>query len=73
MPNNVNYGTGLIMGFVATISGVLMLGYGMLVDSYGHMMSLNVLILLAGVMTISSYLVPSSIDMRDHNGKYITE
>jgi len=62
MPNNVNYGTGLIMGFSATLSAVAILGYGVLVDTFGHMASLNVLVILTGLMVFLSYILPTSFD-----------
>jgi len=62
MPNNVNYGTGLIMGFSATLSAVAILGYGVLVDTFGHMASMNVLVILTGFMVFLSYILPTSFD-----------
>lgn len=58
VPNNVNYGTGLIMGFAATLSAVAMLGYGVIVDVFDHLLALNVLVLLTALMTLLSFLIP---------------
>lgn len=58
VPENINYGTGLIMGFSATLSAVVMLGYGALVDLYGHLIILNVLVAMALFMTILSFIIP---------------
>ena len=62
MPNNVNYGTGLIMGFAGTLSGVAILLYGILVDRVGHVQSLNALVLLAGVVAVISLLIPTEFE-----------
>lgn len=59
MPDNVNYGTGLIMGFAATLSAVAMLGYGYVVDTYGHITSQNVLVGIAILMALLSYVLPT--------------
>ncbi len=59
MPDNVNYGTGLIMGFAATLSAVAMLGYGYVVDTYGHIASQNVLVGIAILMALLSYVLPT--------------
>lgn len=58
VPENVNYGTGLIMGFAATLSAVAMLGYGALVDVYSHLIVINVLVGLAILMSVLSFLIP---------------
>jgi MFS family permease len=60
MPDNVNYGTGLIMGFAATLSAVAMLGYGYVVDTYGHTTSQYVLVGIAILMALSSYFLPTN-------------
>ena len=60
MPNNINYGTGLIMGFSATLSAVAMLGYGVIVDQVGHLDSLYILLVAATILMILSYLVPNT-------------
>jgi len=62
MPDNVNYGTGLIMGFAATLSAVAMLGYGYVVDTYGHVASQNVLVGIAIVMALLSYVLPTKFE-----------
>lgn len=59
MPNNINYGTGLIMGFSATISAVAMLGYGIVVDQIGHLKSLNILTGIAIILMVISYMIPN--------------
>lgn len=59
MPDNVNYGTGLIMGFAATLSAVAMLGYGYVVDTYGHITSQNVLVGITILMALLSYVLPT--------------
>ncbi|MBI9011828.1 MAG: MFS transporter [Clostridiales bacterium] len=59
MPDNVNYGTGLIMGFAATLSAVAMLGYGYVVDTYGHITSQKVLVGIAVLMMLLSYVLPT--------------
>lgn len=62
MPNNINYGTGLIMGFAGTLSAVVMLGYGYIVDTFGYVASLNVLVAGAAVMAFVSYLIPANLE-----------
>ncbi len=60
MPDNVNYGTGLIMGFAATLSAVAMLGFGYVVDTYGLIASQYVLVGIAILMALSSYFLPTN-------------
>jgi FSR family fosmidomycin resistance protein-like MFS transporter len=60
MPDNVNYGTGLIMGFAATLSAVAMLGYGYVVDTYGHTSSQYVLVAITILMALLSYFLPTN-------------
>jgi len=67
MPDNVNYGTGLIMGFAATLSAVAMLGYGYVVDTYGHIASQNVLVGIAIVMALLSYVLPTKFETLEHD------
>lgn len=62
MPNNINYGTGLIMGFAATLSAVAMLGYGVVVDEVGHEKSLYILVGIAVLMMILSYIIPKEYE-----------
>lgn len=62
MPDNVNYGTGLIMGFAATLSAVAMLGYGYIVDSYGITTSQYVLVGMAILMALLSYVLPTRFE-----------
>lgn len=61
IPNNPNFGTGLIMGFAMTMSAALMLGYGMIIDLYGHIEVLNILVIITFVMAILSFLIPKEI------------
>lgn len=58
IPNNINYGTGLIMGFSATLSAVAILGYGYMVDQIGHLSSLNILVVLSFMMMVFSFIMP---------------
>jgi len=67
MPDNVNYGTGLIMGFAATLSAVAMLGYGYIVDTYGHITSQNVLVGIAILMALLSYVLPAKFEALEHD------
>lgn len=62
MPNNVNYGTGLIMGFAGTLSGVAMLGSGIVVDRFGHMVSLNILVVLTALVVLISFMIPTEFE-----------
>lgn len=62
MPNNVNYATGLIMGFAGTLSGVAMLGSGIVVDRFGHMVSLNILVVLTALVVLISFMIPTEFE-----------
>lgn len=59
IPNNMNYGTGLIMGFSATLSAVAMLGFGFVVDTYGIVASQYVLVAIAVLMVLLSFVLPT--------------
>ena len=61
-PNHMNYATGLIMGFSATISAVLMLGYGRIVDVFGQSWALNVLVILMGLIVVLAALIPKEFE-----------
>lgn len=65
MPKNVNYGTGLIMGFAGTLSGVAMLGCGIIVDQFGYMTGLNVLLILTVVVVGVSLFIPTSFEDKE--------
>jgi len=60
IPDHINFGTGIIMGFGATLSAVVMLGYGVLVDLYGHVALFNLIIALTGLMTLVSFILPNT-------------
>lgn len=67
MPNNVNYGTGMIMGFAGTLTAVAMLVNGLVIEKFGHMVSLNILLGLTGLVLVLSFLLPKDIDIFDHD------
>ena len=62
IPDRINFGTGIIMGFGATLSAIAMLGYGVLVDLYGHVALFNLIIILTGMMVLMSFLLPQKIN-----------
>ncbi|MBF4694680.1 MFS transporter [Fusibacter ferrireducens] len=67
IPDRINFGTGIIMGFSATLSAVVMLGYGVLVDLYGHVALFNLVIGLTGLMALVSFILPKSLEPQDLN------
>jgi len=67
MPNNVNYGTGMIMGFAGTLTAVAMLVNGLVIEKFGHMVSLNILLGLTGLVLVLSFLLPKEIDVLDYD------
>ncbi|MCK8058863.1 MULTISPECIES: MFS transporter [unclassified Fusibacter] len=72
LPNNVNYGTGLIMGFAATMSAVAILGFGVLVDRFSLTASLNVVVVLTAFMAVSSYALPKELFIIVNNSEEST-
>lgn len=65
IPDRINFGTGIIMGFGATLSAIVMLGYGVLVDLYGHVALFNLIIALTGLMALVSFILPKSLDTKN--------
>jgi len=59
IPENVNYGTGLIMGLAATISAICMLIFGALFDAYGYSVSLYILVAITLIMPLLGIFIPS--------------
>lgn len=66
IPENVNYGTGLIMGFAATVSAICMLGFGTLFDVYGYTTSLYILIGFTLIMPLMGLFVPAQYHTDQH-------
>ena len=60
IPDHINFGTGIIMGFGATLSAIVMLGYGVLVDLYGHIALYNLMIAMTGAMALVSFMLPNT-------------
>lgn len=72
LPDNITFGTGLIMGFASAVAGVLILGFGRIADGIGLLDTSQLFNGLIFVIIILSLLLPNRYAAKDQEMEEIS-